>query len=146
MQSEDTFCDQISISYTKDLMKSKKAMITYVSSLTENGSAKTIVSKSILNLHTSLLHLNNILKPEKLIKWCSRKICAVHSLLVTERFFKTNLSHTIKWFWWQPAECVSAGVSVSRGQVAWDDCVGVVLEENIDYNSFFPGNFCWFTV
>ena len=68
MSSEDTFCDQISISYTKDLMKSKKAMITDVSSLTENGSAKTIVSKSILNLHTSLLHLNNILKPEKLIK------------------------------------------------------------------------------
>ena len=68
MQSEDTFCDVISISYTKDLMKSKKAMITDVSSLTENGSAKTIVSKSILNLHTSLLHLNNILKPEKLIK------------------------------------------------------------------------------
>ena len=68
MQSEDTFCDQISISYTKDLMISKKAMITDVSSLTENGSAKTIVSKSILNLHTSLLHLNNILKPDKLIK------------------------------------------------------------------------------
>ena len=45
MQSEDTFCDQISISYTKDLMKSKKAMITDVSSLTENWSAKTIVLK-----------------------------------------------------------------------------------------------------
>ena len=68
MQSEYTFCDQISISYTKDLMKSKKAMITDVSSLTEKGSAKTIVSKSILNLHTSLLHLNNIRNPEKLIK------------------------------------------------------------------------------
>ena len=123
----------ISVFHTpKILWNRKKAIITNVSSLTENGSAKTIVSKSILNLHTSLLHLNNILKPEKLIKWCSRKICAVHSLLVTETFFKTNLCHTIKWFWWQPAECVSAGVSVSGCQVAWDDCIGVVLEENID--------------
>ena len=46
----------------KQWTKAKRTKMTWNVSLvavTEKGSANTIVSKSILNLHTSLLHLNN---------------------------------------------------------------------------------------